>query len=61
MIARYGVQRVLVTSPDVTHADHIVTALESGADVVVEKPLTIDAPSGRRIAAAVRATGRQVW
>ena len=37
------IDRVVVTTPDYTHADYIVEALEAGADVVVEKPLTIDA------------------
>src|SRR5579871_6297037 len=33
---------VIVTSPDYTHADYIVRALEAGCDVLTEKPLTID-------------------
>ena len=54
------IDRVIVTTPDYTHADYIVEALEAGADVVVEKPLTIDADGCRRITAAVAATGRNV-
>ena len=38
--ASIEVDRVIVTSPDWTHADHVVAALEAGADVIVEKPLT---------------------
>ena len=34
------IDRVIVTSPDWTHARHVVAALEAGADVIVEKPLT---------------------
>ena len=52
--------RVIITSPDYTHADLIVRSLDAGVDVVVEKPLTIDPESTRRIAEAVatlRATG----
>jgi predicted dehydrogenase len=52
--------RVLVTTPDITHADVIVAALEAGADAVVEKPLTTSEEGVRRIAEAVERTGRQV-
>ncbi|MBT2515046.1 Gfo/Idh/MocA family protein [Arthrobacter sp. ISL-30] len=55
-----GIERVIVTTPDYTHADYIVEALEAGSDVVVEKPLTIDAEGCRRITAAVAETGRNV-
>lgn len=59
-ISAHRLHRVIITSPDHTHADYIVTALESGADVVVEKPLTTTAEGIRRIAAAVERTGREV-
>lgn len=59
-IKENGIDRVIVTTPDYTHAGYIVEALEAGADVVVEKPLTIDADGCRRITAAVAATGRNV-
>jgi predicted dehydrogenase len=55
-----NIDRVVVTTPDYTHADYIVEALEAGADVVVEKPLTIDAEGCRRITKAVEETGRNV-
>jgi predicted dehydrogenase len=55
-----GVDTVIVTTPDATHADYVVTALEAGADVVVEKPLTTTAEGVRRIADAVQRTGRDV-
>ncbi len=55
-----GIDRVIVTSPDFTHADYIVEALNAGADVVVEKPLTIDAEGCRRITEAIEVTGRNV-
>src|SRR4029453_9129672 len=55
-----GIERVIVTTPDYTHADYIVEALEAGADVVVEKPLTIDVEGCRRITTAVAETGRNV-
>ncbi|MGV2983290.1 Gfo/Idh/MocA family protein [Microbacterium sp. AGC85] len=59
-VRTHRVDRVIITSPDFTHADHIVTALDAGADVVVEKPLTIDEEGVRRIAEAVERTGRDV-
>ena len=55
-----NIDRVIVTTPDYTHADYIVVGLRAGADVVVEKPLTIDAEGCRRITQAVHETGRNV-
>ena len=52
--------RVIITSPDYTHAELIVRSLDAGVDVVVEKPLTISAESTRQIADAVQRSGRQV-
>src|SRR5690349_11845072 len=53
MLAAERVDEVLVTTVDATHADYIVAALESGCDVVTEKPMTTDAEGCRRILAAV--------
>ena len=60
IIAEESVDRVIVTSVDRLHAEHVVRALDAGADVVVEKPLTIDAPSARAIQEAIDRTGRSV-
>ena len=60
MIAETRADRVIITSPDYTHAGLIVRSLDAGADVVVEKPLTIDPDSTRQIAEAVERSGRQV-
>ncbi|MCP2635866.1 Gfo/Idh/MocA family oxidoreductase [Microbacterium sp. HD4P20] len=59
-VVRYGVDRVIVTSPDWTHDRHIVAALEAGADAVVEKPLTTTPDGVRAIADAAKRTGRDV-
>lgn len=59
-IADEHVDRVIVTSPDYTHAQMVTRALRAGADVVVEKPLTINERSSRDIADAVAETGRDV-
>ncbi|GAB3563968.1 Gfo/Idh/MocA family protein [Spelaeicoccus albus] len=60
VIAGHDIDRVIVTSPDFTHAEYIVRALRAGADVVVEKPLTIDPAGARSIVAAIDDTGRNV-
>ena len=59
-IASARIDRVIITSPDYTHAEYIDRALRAGADVVVEKPLTIDAEGSRLVTAAVRETGREL-
>jgi predicted dehydrogenase len=58
MLEAAAVERVIVTSPDYTHAGYITAALEAGRDVVTEKPITIDAGSCRRIVAARQRSGR---
>jgi predicted dehydrogenase len=60
VVSETGADRVIVTSPDYTHAGLIVRSLDAGADVVVEKPLTIDPESTRQIAEAVARTGGDV-
>jgi predicted dehydrogenase len=60
ILSETSADRVIITSPDFTHADLIVRSLDAGVNVVVEKPLTIDPESTRRIADAVQRSGRQV-
>ncbi|WP_091487083.1 Gfo/Idh/MocA family protein [Microbacterium pygmaeum] len=60
MIRAERIDRVIVTARDDQHAGLIVRSLEAGADVVVEKPLTIDAESAAAIEAAAERTGRSV-
>jgi hypothetical protein len=45
--------RLIVTSPDYTHAGYVVAALDRGIDVISEKPLTIDAAGLRAICDAL--------
>ena len=59
-IQDHAIDRVIITTPDFTHADYIVEVLNAGADVVVEKPLTIDVEGCARITAAIAETGRNV-
>ena len=51
---------VIVTTRDSTHDDIIVAALESGADVITEKPMTTTPEKIRRIRDAELRTGRSV-
>ena len=52
-IASLGaVDGVVVATPTATHADVVAEALELGVPVFVEKPLTADVASARRLAAA---------
>ncbi len=60
MIARERVDAVVVTSPDRTHADVVARVLASGADVVLEKPMTTTGRGCRQIAEAVAEHGRDV-
>jgi predicted dehydrogenase len=48
---------VLVTVPDFLHEQYICRALESGCDVIVEKPMAIDGTSCVRIAEVESRTG----
>lgn len=59
-IRQHNIDSVIITTPDATHADFIVETLRAGADVVVEKPLTIDADGVHKIAVAATETGRDV-
>jgi predicted dehydrogenase len=59
-IGEQRIDRVIVTAPDHTHADLVSRSLLAGADVVVEKPITIDAEGLRRIADAIQSSGRGV-
>ena len=59
-IADLDIDRVIVTSPDFTHADLVSRSLLAGADVVVEKPITINAEGLRQIAAAIETSGHNV-
>lgn len=60
MLAEQRVDVVIVTSIDRTHDEYIVRAMQAGADVLVEKPMTIDAPRCQRILDTIKATGRKL-
>ena len=55
-----GVDGVVVSSPHHLHREHAVAALEAGAHVLVEKPMTVTLGDARALAAVAAATGRTV-
>jgi predicted dehydrogenase len=51
---------VIVTTKDSTHHEMIVRALQSGCDVITEKPMTTDAAKCQMILAAEKQAGRKL-
>jgi predicted dehydrogenase len=51
---------VLVGTPDHWHALPMIAAVEAGADVYVQKPISVDVVEGKAMVAAARRTGRVV-
>jgi predicted dehydrogenase len=60
MIAGQKVNAVIVTTVDALHHEYIIRAMNAGCDVIVEKPMTIDAPKARAILEAIERTGRDL-
>ncbi|MGM7698516.1 Gfo/Idh/MocA family protein [Microbacterium sp. A84] len=58
LLADDSVQIVAICTPSDTHADLALRAIESGKHVVVEKPIALDAASGRALIARADALGR---
>lgn len=52
---------VIVTTVDAEHDQQIVRALESGFDVITEKPMTTDEVKCKRILEAEKKSGKKVW
>jgi len=59
MIREARPEVVIVTTVDATHDEYITRAMELGADVITEKPMTTDAEKCQRILDARRRTGRR--
>jgi predicted dehydrogenase len=60
MLAEHRPDLVIVCTPDDTHDEIVVRALEAGADVIAEKPMTTTPEKIARILEAERRTGRRV-
>lgn len=54
MLAEKDLDLVLIGSPDHWHALHMIAAVESGADVYVQKPISVDVLEGEAMVAAAR-------
>lgn len=57
LIAEAHVDVVVIATPLHTHAELAITALEAGADVLLEKPPVTDLTDFERVSGAQRATG----
>lgn len=60
MLAEKDLDIVLVGSPDHWHALHAIAAIEAGADVYVQKPISVDVMEGEAMLAAARKHNRVV-
>jgi predicted dehydrogenase len=60
MLAAKDLDIVLVGSPDHWHALHCIAAIEAGADVYCQKPISRDVREGQAMLAAARKHGRVV-
>ena len=60
MLAQNDLDIVLIATPDHWHALPMIAAVEAGADVYVQKPISVDVMEGRAMLAAARRTGRVV-
>lgn len=52
MVTKTEPDTVIVTSPDHTHVDYILAALERGLDVISEKPMVTTVADAKRVLAA---------
>ncbi len=60
MLKEKDLDIVLIGSPDHWHALHAIAAMEAGADVYLQKPISVDVLEGEAILAAARKLGRVV-
>jgi len=58
MFAREKLDAVIIATPDHHHSLAAILALQAGLDVYLEKPLTVCVREGRRLADAVKRSGR---
>jgi predicted dehydrogenase len=60
MLKEKDLDIVLIATPDHWHALPMIAAVEAGADVYVEKPISVDVAEGQAMLAAARKHGRVV-
>jgi predicted dehydrogenase len=59
MLKRDDIDAVSICTPNFLHKDPAIAALKAGKDVLVEKPLAMNAAEGEEIVRAVKETGKQ--
>jgi predicted dehydrogenase len=60
MLKEHRPYAVIVTPPDAFHDGYIVRALDAGANVITEKPMTTEASKAQAILDAARRNGRRI-
>jgi predicted dehydrogenase len=60
MLRERQVDSVIVASIDRTHHDYIIRAMDSGRDVISEKPMTIDAEKCQAVLDCIERSGREL-
>src|SRR4051812_15043196 len=60
MLKEKDLDIVLIATPDHWHALPMIAAVEAGADVFVQKPISVDVVEGQAMVAAARGHGRVV-
>lgn len=60
LLAEKDVEMALIATPDHWHALPMIAAVEAGADVYVQKPISVDIVEGQAMLAAARRTNRVV-
>jgi predicted dehydrogenase len=60
LLAEVKPHAMIVTSPDATHDEYVVRALDAGCDAITEKPLTTTAEKAQRILDACKRNSRHV-
>jgi predicted dehydrogenase len=60
MLKEKDLDIVLIATPDHWHALAMIAAVEAGADVYVQKPISVDVVEGQAMLSAARGTGRVV-
>lgn len=60
MLAAHDLDIVIIATPDHWHALPMIEAVQAGADVYVQKPISIDVVEGQAMLAAARKYGRVV-